>query len=68
MTKCEHTLHWRPYCGAYVCSRCDAHFTAKEGGQELVRCFCGYGLANGEKLEDDIGEGHFDGETWAVDY
>jgi hypothetical protein len=67
-TECkEHSLSWSKYCGAYVCSKCGAHFVQK-GGQQLARCFCGYNLENGERLEDDIGDSTFDGETWEVDY
>ena len=57
----EHNFEWSKYCGAKVCTECDDH----EG---LARCFCGWNLAQGERLEDDIGEARFDGETWEVDY
>jgi len=68
MTKCEHNLSWSDYCGAYVCSKCDAHFQDKDGTIRFAKCFCGWNLANGEKLEDDIGDAHFDGSQWHVEY
>lgn len=69
MTECDHNYQWSDYCGTYVCSECGAHNHSEDGrGQSLARCFCGYNLANGERLEDDIGESRFDGETWEVDY
>ena len=58
---CEHDYHWSRYCGAQVCNKCGDH----EG---LARCYCGFGLQPGERLEDDIGEGTFDGESWNMEY
>jgi len=57
----EHNYRWSKYCGADVCSKCGDH-------KGLARCFCGWNLSRGERLEDDIGEARFDGETWSVDY
>lgn len=34
-------------CGVWVCSECEYHWG-------LARCFCGWNLAPGERLEDDI--------------
>ena len=65
---CEHNLQWSDYCGAYVCSKCGDHFRDKNGTIRFAKCFCGWNLAEGEKLEDDIGESHFDGEQWHVEY
>jgi len=66
MTECEHDLQWSDYCGAYVCSKCSAHFQDKNGKMPFARCFCGWPA--GEKLEDDIGEARFDGKYWDVEY
>ena len=54
----KHEYHWSRYCGAKVCD-CGDH----EG---LARCYCGW--PSGEKLEDDVGDSTFDGNTWDVDY
>lgn len=34
-------------CGVYTCEECGHHLT-------LARCFCGWNLAPGERLEDDV--------------
>lgn len=59
--KCKHEYEWNNYCGAQVCTECDDH-------KGLGRCFCGWGMRSGERLEDDIGVSVFDGESWNVDY
>ena len=59
MAECEHNYQWSKYCGAEVCTKCDDH-------KGFAKCFCGWPA--GEKLEDDIGESRFDGETWHVEY
>ena len=56
-----HNYVWSDYCGAKVCTRCNDH-------KGLAKCYCGYGLAEGERLEDDIGDATFNGKTWDVDY
>jgi len=61
MSECQHHYEFRNYCGAYVCHECGDH-------KGLARCYCGWGLMHGERLEDDIGEGVFDGEGWDVEY
>jgi hypothetical protein len=61
MRECNHQYEFRNYCGARVCRECGDH-------KGLARCYCGWGLMPGERLEDDIGEGVFDGEGWDVDY
>jgi len=48
---CGGTFFFSTHCGAYVCDRCDKHKT-HEKGQTLARCFCGYGLRAGERLEE----------------
>lgn len=58
---CNHNYRWSRYCGAEVCTECQDH-------KGLGRCFCGWNLAPGERLEDDIGEAVFDGVTWEVEY
>ena len=62
-TRCkpnEHDYVWSKYCGAQVCDKCDDH-------KGLARCYCGWNTG-GNRLEDDIGEAYFDGETWEVEY
>ena len=59
MPNCRHEYFFSRYCGASVCDKCGDH-------RGLARCYCGW--PHGEKLEDDIGEPHWDGETWEVDY
>jgi len=58
---CKHEYEYSNYCGADVCVNCGEH-------KNLARCFCGWNLAPGERLDDDIGEGRFDGKYWHVDY
>jgi hypothetical protein len=54
-----HDWYFSRYCGADVCDRCGAHAHLRKDGtvmQELARCYCGYGLGRGERLEDDVDE------------
>jgi len=44
---CIHDYEWSNHCGAKVCSKCGDH-------KGLAKCFCGYGLAPGEVLDDDV--------------
>jgi hypothetical protein len=45
----ERTFTWSTYCGAWLCDHCDWHLG-------LDKCFCGWHLAPGERLEDDVDE------------
>ncbi len=38
---------FRRYCGAYVCDECSDH-------RGLAKCYCGWNLQPGERLEDDV--------------
>lgn len=55
---CNHDWEFSSYCGCSVCVDCGAHaHVSKVTGlpiQTLVRCYCGYGLEPGERLEDDV--------------
>lgn len=44
---CVHKYEWFEGCGAYVCTNCNDH-------KGLAKCYCGWGLAPGERLEDDV--------------
>lgn len=57
----KHEYQWFRFCGAWVCVQCGHH-------KGLARCYCGWGLAPGERLEDDIGDARFIGGAWEVDY
>ena len=58
---CSGVYQWSNYCGAYVCIVCGYH-------KGLARCYCGWNLSQGQRLEDDIGTSTFNGESWEVDY
>lgn len=60
-TSCKHEYEFSRYCGCEVCYKCGDH-------KGLGRCYCGWNLASGERLEDDIGEATFDGDEWNVEY
>ena len=47
LCKCGGEYQWQNYCGAKVCGDCGDH-------KGLARCYCGWGLAPGERLEDDV--------------
>lgn len=49
-SECKNIAYYNKTCGCFVCSSCQNHFS---DSQNLVRCFCGYGLAAGERLPDD---------------
>lgn len=49
------------YCGAWVCPECSDH-------KGLGRCYCGWNLRSGERLEDDVGEARFIQGGWEVEY
>jgi len=65
---CKHQWGFSEYCGAHICGNCGlhAHLTAHDCragrcddqgvkvSQELARCYCGWNLAPGERLEDDV--------------
>lgn len=54
---CKHDWEFSKNCGAHVCTICGAHAHVRYDGtvsQELARCYCGYGLQPGERLEDDV--------------
>lgn len=57
---CLHSYTFSAYCGVEVCDKCGDH-------KGLARCYCGWNLAAGERLEDDTGDAVFDGETWTDD-
>lgn len=60
--KCPHQYEWSAYCGARVCALCGDH-------RGLARCFCGWNLKPGERLEDDIGNARFSPDNgWTVEY
>ena len=61
--KCKEGYYeWSRYCGAHVCNNCSDH-------KGLVRCYCGWNLEPGERLEDDIGDVvYHDDMGWEVDY
>jgi len=61
--ECDHDYKWNKKCGAEVCSKCNEH-------RGLAKCFCGWNLQDGERLEDDIGESTWNDETesWDVNY
>ena len=61
MPECDHYYEWSAYCGAQVCVGCKDH-------KGLARCYCGWNLLPGERLEDDVGEATFDGNQWNVEY
>ena len=44
---CLHDYQMQPGCGVEVCTKCDEH-------KGLARCFCGWNLQPGERLEDDV--------------
>lgn len=49
-TQCGKGHYWfERYCGAWVCDNdnCGHH-------KGLSRCYCGWGLESGERLEDDV--------------
>lgn len=63
----KHDYEYSTYCGGSVCYVCDhhAHVRVVFGGdhgkdgtvsQELARCYCGWKLAPGERLDDDVEE------------
>ena len=60
---CEHQYpdKMSSYCGAFVCVKCGDH-------KGLARCFCGWGMRSGERLEDDIGNATYTEDGWDVDY
>ncbi len=45
--ECGGEYKFSQYCGVDVCERCGYH-------KNLARCFCGWNLRPGERLEDDI--------------
>lgn len=45
--ECQHEYQLHRTCGVQVCVLCGDH-------KGLARCFCGWGLAPGERLEDDV--------------
>jgi hypothetical protein len=53
-----HEWYFASYCGCSVCDKCNAHAHLRRGTNEvdqwLARCYCGYNLAPGERLEDDV--------------
>ena len=58
----DHIHQWvfSKSCGASICSIGDQHAHLNKVGvviQFLARCYCGWNLASGERLEDDIAEG-----------
>lgn len=64
-----HDFFFSPHCGASICSGCDLHAHLRADGtitQELARCYCGWNLAPGERLPDDVdeGDGFFDDGYW----
>lgn len=61
MSECKHEYEFSKYCGADVCQKCGDH-------KDLARCYCGWNLQPGERLEDDIGDARFDGDHWEVEY
>lgn len=53
----EHDWFYSEYCGSSVCSFCGQHAHLRRDGsvsQELARCFCGWNLEPGERLDDDV--------------
>ena len=40
----NHNYSFNHYCGVDVCTGCDQH-------KGLARCYCGYGISNGDRLE-----------------
>jgi hypothetical protein len=42
-----HTYEWQDYCGVKVCRVCGNH-------KGLAKCYCGWNLEPGERLEDDV--------------
>lgn len=44
---CDHQYHLSRTCGVQVCDLCGDH-------QGLAKCFCGWNLEPGERLEDDV--------------
>jgi len=59
---CLHEYEAQRYCGVEVCYKCGYH-------KGLARCYCGWNLAAGERLEDDLGEATYSEEGgWEVDY
>ena len=60
MLDCEHHFYFSDHCGADICRKCGlhAHVDRKTGRvvQELARCYCGWNLTPGERLEDDVEE------------
>ncbi len=45
--QCEHDYIFDRVCGVPVCGKCGDH-------KGLAFCFCGWNLAPGERLEDDV--------------
>lgn len=58
---CYGVMSFSRYCGVMVCNCCDYH-------KGLGQCYCGWNMRAGERLEDDVGEYTYDGETWVGDY
>ena len=48
--RCGKTAYFSRFCGAYVCSSCDAHVG-------LVRCYCGWAADGGDGRRQLIEEG-----------
>ena len=54
---CQHEWEFSSHCGAHICYKCGLHAHVRKDGivsQELARCYCGWNLAPGERLEDDV--------------
>ena len=54
---CQHEWEFSSYCEAHICYNCGLHAHVRKDGtvsQELARCYCGWNLAPGERLEDDV--------------
>ncbi len=49
--RCQGEATFRNYCGAYVCSDCEAHLG-------LCRCYCGWSASggNGRRELEEMGE------------
>jgi len=60
---CSHDFVMNRMCGVEVCYDCGEH-------KGLARCFCGWNLSAGERLQDDVGDATWNGEeqVWEVDY
>jgi len=42
--KCDNIMTYSKHCGIHVCNECSYHYG-------LYRCYCGWGLAEGDKIE-----------------